>query len=88
MGFTGWPAEAVAFFTGLQADNTKAYWTANKARYEASVRGPMAELLGEQHWPVAPWLHTAQAGDRVADFFRTAAPLRHWLDRNVGPDPG
>ncbi len=210
MGFSGWPAEAVAFFTGLQADNTKAYWTANKARYEASVRGPMAELLGEldgefgpariarpyrdmrfaagrapykteiyaifdrggyvnfsaaglraalgyfmmsaaqldryrhavdaetegaalagvldrlraeglqaggtqalkvaprgypgdhprivllrykglicwQHWPVAPWLHTAQAKNRVADFFRTAAPLRHWLDRNVGADPG
>ena len=31
---------------------------------------------------------TAQAGYRVADFFRTAAPLRHWLDRNVGADPG
>jgi uncharacterized protein (DUF2461 family) len=45
--FSGWPAEAVEFFKGLQADNTKAYWTAHKALYEASVREPMAELLGE-----------------------------------------
>jgi uncharacterized protein (TIGR02453 family) len=47
MAFSGWPASAVEFFQGLQADNSKAYWTANKARYEESVRGPMAELLGE-----------------------------------------
>jgi uncharacterized protein (TIGR02453 family) len=209
VGFSGWPVEAVEFFQGLQADNTKAYWSANKARYEASVRGPMAELLDElggefgpariarpyrdmrfaagrapykteiyatfdrggyvnfsasglraalgyyvmspaqleryrravddeaegsalarvvdllraggleagcgqalkgaprgyptdhpriellrckglicwQHWPAAPWLHTAEAKDRVAGFLRTAAPLHRWLDRNVGPDP-
>jgi uncharacterized protein (TIGR02453 family) len=209
VAFSGWPVEAVEFFEGLQADNTKTYWSANKARYEASVRGPMAELVDElsvefgrgriarpyrdmrfaagkapykteiyamfdrggyvnfsaagltaalgyyvmsaaqldryrravdsetegnelarvvdrlraggieaggaqalksaprgypkdhprtellrykglicwQHWPVAPWLHTAEAKDRVAGFLRTAAPLHHWLDRNVGPAP-
>jgi len=47
VGFSGWPAEAVKFFSGLAADNTKPYWTAHKAVYEASVREPMAELLGE-----------------------------------------
>src|SRR5215510_9462590 len=47
MGFSGWPPEAVEFFSGLQADNTKAYWTAHKAVYEESVREPMAELLRE-----------------------------------------
>jgi hypothetical protein len=36
---------------------------------------------------VAPWLHTAKAGDRVAGFLRTAAPLHRWLDQNVGPGP-
>ena len=35
------------FFEGLRADNTKAYWNAHKEFYEASVRGPMAELLDE-----------------------------------------
>jgi uncharacterized protein (TIGR02453 family) len=47
VGFSGWSTEAVEFFKGLQADNTKAYWSAHKALYEASVREPMAELLGE-----------------------------------------
>jgi uncharacterized protein (TIGR02453 family) len=194
----------VDFFRGLRADNTKAYWTAHKAVYEASVREPMAELLGElsgefgpgriarpyrddkspykteiyaildrggyvkfsadgltaglgyfmmtaaqleryrravddetggaqlagvverlraeglevgggqalkgaprgypadhpriellrwkglicwQDWPVAPWLRTAKTRDRVTGFLRTAAPLQHWLDHRVGPDP-
>jgi uncharacterized protein (TIGR02453 family) len=210
MRFSGWPLEAVEFFRGLQADNTKAYWSAHKELYEASVREPMAELLtglsGEfgpwrisrpyrdvrfradkspykaeiyatfdrggyvnlsadgltaalgyfmmsaaqleryrhavdddaegvqlaevverlraeglevagggqalktaprgypadhpriellrykglicwRHWPVEPWLHTAQASDKVAGFLRTAAPLSQWLDHQVGPDP-
>ena len=210
MGFSGWPVEAVEFFQGLRGDNGKAYWTAHKAVYEASVREPMAGLLGEldgefgpgriarpyrdvrfradkspykteiyaildrggyvkfsadgltaglgyfrmtaaqleryrravddetsgarlagvverlradglevgggqalkgaprgypgdhpriellrwkglicwRDWPVASWLHTAQTRDRVAGFLRTAAPLQHWLDHRVGPDPG
>jgi uncharacterized protein (TIGR02453 family) len=47
VGFSGWSTEAAEFFKGLQADNTKAYWSAHKALYEASVREPMAELLSE-----------------------------------------
>jgi hypothetical protein len=37
MGFSGWSPEAVQFFKGLQADNTKACWGARKAFYETSV---------------------------------------------------
>src|SRR5215467_383651 len=47
MAFSGWSAEAVEFYRGLEADNTKAYWTAHKTIYEVLVREPMAELLGE-----------------------------------------
>jgi len=47
MGFSGWSPEAVEFFQDLQTDNTKAYWSAHKGFYEASVREPMAELLDE-----------------------------------------
>ena len=47
MGFAGWSAEAVEFFRGLEADNTKVYWSTHKSFYEASVREPMAELLSE-----------------------------------------
>jgi uncharacterized protein (TIGR02453 family) len=32
-----------------------------------------------------PWLHTAEAADRVAQAWRDIAPLSHWLDANVGP---
>ena len=35
MGFSGWSPEAVQFSSrGLQADSTKAYWSAHKAFYE------------------------------------------------------
>ena len=47
MSFQGWPAEALEFYEGLEADNSKAYWTAHKAVYEEMVLGPMAELLEE-----------------------------------------
>ena len=208
MGFSGWSPEAVEFFEGLRADNTRTYWNAHKEFYEASVRGPMAELLDElsgefgpgriarpyrdirfradkspykteiyatldrggyvrfgadgltaalgyytmtsaqleryrravsddtrgaelaelverlrgeglqvgggqmlksaprgypidhpriellrckglicwRQWPVAPWLGTGKARDRVVAFLRTAAPLHDWLNQQVGPD--
>jgi uncharacterized protein (TIGR02453 family) len=47
MAFRGWPAEALELYEGLLADNSKAYWTANKATYDECVRSPMVELLGE-----------------------------------------
>jgi uncharacterized protein (DUF2461 family) len=47
MTFQGWPEEALEFYEGLEADNTKTYWTANKAIYDAKVLGPMTELLDE-----------------------------------------
>lgn len=47
MTFQGWPEEALDFYEGLEADNTKTYWTAHKAVYEAKVLGPMLELLDE-----------------------------------------
>jgi uncharacterized protein (TIGR02453 family) len=45
MAFQGWPAEALEFYEGLEADNSKSYWAAHKAVYEEKVLGPMAELL-------------------------------------------
>ena len=45
VSFRGFPPEAIAFFEGLEADNSKAYWTEHKAEYEEGVRGPMEELI-------------------------------------------
>jgi uncharacterized protein (TIGR02453 family) len=47
MSFDGWPAEALEFYEGLEADNSKAYWTAHRAIYDQKVLGPMSELLEE-----------------------------------------
>jgi uncharacterized protein (TIGR02453 family) len=47
MSFSGWPEEALDFYEGLEADNSKAYWTGQKAVYEEKVLRPMAELLEE-----------------------------------------
>jgi uncharacterized protein (TIGR02453 family) len=47
VAFRGWPAEAVEFFEGLEADNSKAYWQAHKHVYDQAVRAPMDELVAE-----------------------------------------
>jgi uncharacterized protein (TIGR02453 family) len=47
MSFSGFPPEAFAFYEGLEADNSKAYWTAHKAVFDSCVAGPMQELLAE-----------------------------------------
>jgi uncharacterized protein (TIGR02453 family) len=47
MSFSGWPEEALEFYEGLEADNTKTYWTGKKAVYEEKVRLPMTVLLDE-----------------------------------------
>ncbi|HEU5110048.1 MAG TPA: DUF2461 domain-containing protein [Micromonosporaceae bacterium] len=36
---------AFNFYAGLTTDNSKAYWEANKATYEAAVREPMTAML-------------------------------------------
>ena len=36
---------AFNFYAGLMTDNSRAYWEANRATYEAAVREPMAALL-------------------------------------------
>ena len=43
--FRGWPSEALEFYEGLTADNSKTYWASHKEVYETQVRGPMVELL-------------------------------------------
>jgi uncharacterized protein (TIGR02453 family) len=47
MAFHGWKAEALEFFDGLEADNSKAYWERNRSVYDELVRAPMEALLAE-----------------------------------------
>ena len=39
--------EALDFYEGLEADNSKTYWTSHKAVYDEKVYGPMVELLAD-----------------------------------------
>jgi uncharacterized protein (TIGR02453 family) len=47
MAFSGWPEEALDFYDGLEADNTKTYWTEHKAVYTGQILAPMTELAEE-----------------------------------------
>ncbi|MDZ4271010.1 MAG: DUF2461 domain-containing protein [Mycobacterium sp.] len=47
MTFRGWPIEAVEFYEGLEADNSKVYWQEHKSVYDTHVKAPMEELVAE-----------------------------------------
>ena len=44
MAFRGLPVEGIEFYEQLDADNSRAWWQANKHRYDEFVKRPMAEL--------------------------------------------
>jgi uncharacterized protein (TIGR02453 family) len=47
MTFDGFPDEGLEFYEGLEADNSKAYWTDHKHIYDECVLGPMTALLAD-----------------------------------------
>jgi uncharacterized protein (TIGR02453 family) len=56
VSFEGFPDEGLVFYEGLEADNSKTYWTRHKADYDAHVRRPLQALLDE----LAPEFGTAK----------------------------
>ncbi|WP_278261301.1 DUF2461 domain-containing protein [Nocardia sp. AG03] len=47
MTFTGFPLAGLDFYEDLEADNSKAFWSAHKQTYEEAVRAPMIALTAE-----------------------------------------
>jgi uncharacterized protein (TIGR02453 family) len=47
MAFSGWADEALEFYEGLEADNTKTFWTKNKQVYDEQVLAPMQALIAD-----------------------------------------
>ncbi|GAB2689839.1 DUF2461 domain-containing protein [Nocardia thraciensis] len=45
--FAGFPVAGLDFYEDLEADNSKAFWNANKHVYEQAVKEPMAALVAE-----------------------------------------
>lgn len=81
--FKGWQAEALEFFEGLAADNTKAYWQAHKSDYETLVRAPMELLLAE----LAPAWGEGRVHRPYRDirFSKDKSPYRTEIGAVVGP---
>jgi uncharacterized protein (TIGR02453 family) len=50
MTFRGWPQDALDFYVGLEADNSKTFWLAHKHIYDDCVKAPFLALSEEiQH---------------------------------------
>jgi uncharacterized protein (TIGR02453 family) len=56
VSFDGFPDEGLVFYEGLEADNSKTYWTRNKGAYDQDVRAPLQAMLDE----LAPEFGTAK----------------------------
>lgn len=45
--FAGWPPAALDWFAGIEANNNRDWYRANRSTYEEAVRGPLESLLAE-----------------------------------------
>jgi uncharacterized protein (TIGR02453 family) len=45
--FKGWSQDALDFYVGLEADNSKTYWLAHKSVYDECVKAPFLALSDE-----------------------------------------
>ncbi len=83
MSFQGWPEEALDFYDGLEADNSKTYWLAHKEVYDTSVLLPMSELLAE--------LESAHGESKIfrpyrdVRFSKDKSPYKTAIGARIGP---
>jgi uncharacterized protein (TIGR02453 family) len=70
MTFTGIPIAALDFYEDLEADNTKAFWTAHKHVYDEAVRAPLEALAAALEKEFGP-----------AKFFRPYRDVRFAKDK-------
>jgi uncharacterized protein (TIGR02453 family) len=84
--FTGFPPEALDFYRGLAADNTKAYFDAHREVYAQAVRGPMEALLSElePEWGPAKVFRP----NRDVRFSRDKAPYKTEIGALLATTPG
>jgi len=85
--FAGFPRELFTFLGGLEADNSKTYWDANKATWEASVHEPVEAIMADLEPEFGP-LRTFRP-NRDVRFSKDKAPYKTWVgittsERSVG----
>ena len=74
-GFAGFPEQALVFYEGLRADNSKAYWSDHRATYDRCVKAPMEALLAQLEPEFGP-----------ATFFRPYRDVRFSKDKTPYKD--
>ncbi|WP_327089920.1 DUF2461 domain-containing protein [Nonomuraea sp. NBC_01738] len=86
MGFTGFPDEAFIFYEGLEADNSKAYFTRHRHLYDDAVRAPMLALAAE----LGPEFGEAQLFRPYRDvrFARDKSPYKDHQGAFLDVEPG
>jgi uncharacterized protein (TIGR02453 family) len=85
--FEGFPPELFTFLQGLEKDNSKAYWDAHRAVWEASVKEPVNRLMADLEEEFGP-LRTFRP-NRDVRFSKDKSPYKTWVgvttsDRAVG----
>lgn len=85
--FTGFPRELFTFLEGLEADNSKTYWEANRSTWESCVREPVEAIMAELEPEFGP-LRTFRP-NRDVRFAKDKSPYKTWVgvttsERSVG----
>jgi len=75
-GFRGFPPELLTFFAGLEKNNSKEYWAANKTTWENKVRQPMQVLLADLNGEFPP-LRMFRP-NRDVRFSKDKSPYKLW----------
>ena len=79
--FTGFPPDALAFLRELTANNDRAWFLANKSRYETQVRDPVSSLVTDLAARLAK-TKTPLRGDAKRSLFRINRDVRFSKHKN------
>ncbi len=88
--FEGFGEGAVDFYEGLEADNSKTYWSDHLEWYREHVRGPMEALLAELEPEFAPGFGTGKVfrPHRDVRFSRDRSPYKTHCGAVIEPGRG
>lgn len=84
--FEGFPADATTFLVELAEHNEKAWFDANRDRYERMLRGPMTALVHELESLFGPGKLFRQHRD--IRFSKDKRPYKEWIAATVGGHRG
>lgn len=81
--FQGLPADLFGFFNDLASNNSKAFWDANKQRWQQNVKAPMSALIDELATEFGPLRLFRPYRD--LRFTRDKSPYKLWTGTTSTP---